>query len=114
MGTNNQNIRDDALEKEHKLPELEKQARKIEATVTAAHQISSTPPTTVVSCLTINNTPKPDDNSTTAHPTADINLVRRQPRRHPQGPTPNRRRHDQSVTDGQRANCLGCGLSFYF
>eukprot|EP00112_Aurelia_sp_Birch-Aquarium-sp1_P010952 Seg2314.7 transcript_id=Seg2314.7/GoldUCD/mRNA.D3Y31 product="Transposon Tf2-3 polyprotein" pseudo=true protein_id=Seg2314.7/GoldUCD/D3Y31 len=109
MGTNNKSIRDDALEKEHKLSELEKQARKIEATVTAAHQISSTPPTTGVSCLTIDNTPKPDHNSIHAHPTADINFVRRQPRRNPQGTTPNRRRYDPTANEGQRANCLGCG-----
>ena len=41
IGTNNKNIREDALEKEYTLTELEKQARKIEATETAASQINN-------------------------------------------------------------------------
>eukprot|EP00794_Sanderia_malayensis_P006734 gene6734-7492_t len=108
MGTNNKSIRDDASEKEHKLPELEKQARKIEATVTAAQQISSTPPTGV-SCITMDNTPNPNHSAIHTHPSAEINLIRRHPRRSPQSTTPQHHRNDQNANEGQRTNCLGCG-----
>ena len=47
MGTNNKNVREDALEKEYSLADLEKQARKIEATEAAAKQISKTSATTI-------------------------------------------------------------------
>ena len=39
IGTSSKNSLDDALKKEYKLPELEKQAREIEVVVNAAHLI---------------------------------------------------------------------------
>ena len=104
MGTHNKNIREDALEKEYQLADLEKQARKIEATETAAHQIS----TQVTSATNSINQLQITDNQ-------DINAIKHgkysQHNQPPPRSTQQPPRSKFSTSDPHTA-CIGCGNNY--
>ena len=105
IGTHNRNIREDALEKEYPLPELEKQARKIEATETAAKQMTKPHQSSLNADLHKIDTAEhmsPDDND----PRVNALKPGHYSRRNRSQPPPPAHHKNPSVP------CIGCGNQF--